>query len=179
MSDMPGISPDYALFKRWQDGSGQARRRELPPDPLELAAYIDGTMDAAASAAIEAALAENPDLIPVVFGVETGAGREDAVVSPDLIRRLQALVPETGAEIIAFPSSRPEGKMGSSDAGRTARRATVRPLAVWAAMAASLVFVSIAGFSAGMSVEQAINRDAVHDAMLDFDEAALMDENVG
>ncbi len=224
MSDGYQTSPDDVLFQQWEAALRSTRHRE-PPDAVMLAAYLDGTLDAADCAAVEAALACNPDLIPVVFepvifepvtslsqvsGNAADAGSGVAPLSRALVGRLQALVPPSGADhrpvvtrdgvtpmaqqayeigsrsdlsqnrpggpIIAFPSTGQGDRIGRSLGWRPLRG---RTLSVRAVMAASLVFMSVAGFSAGISVERAINHDELHDAMLDFDEAALMDENVG
>ena len=72
----------------WADGSAAAPG---DPDPLELAAYLDGRLDEAAATALEARLAAEPRLLD-----ETMALRESLAMKPEaapdaVIDRAQAL----------------------------------------------------------------------------------------
>lgn len=116
---------DRALWQRY--------RRDLPaparPDVLDLAAYAEGRLTGPTLAAVELALARDPDLLETVL-----AARHATEAAPPVplttIRRARALIPS------------PTGP---------------RRLASWASIAAALVLVCISGFQAGYSAAGSAN----------------------
>lgn len=107
------------------------------PDEI-LMAYVDGELDPATRAAVEAAMASDPALARAVerqraLGARLRAAYDDVVQEP---------VPDRLAALLAAPVAAPVVQL---DARRPARRFT---LPAWAAMAASLV----AGVFVGMLV---------------------------
>ena len=146
--------------KKAADGAalwGRARGRVLEDlataapevDAGDLAAYLDGCLDAAQCARIEAALASQADSLDVLIAAREAVERPATPEAPaEVIARAQALVPEP----------RPQAVTWALDAGawlsaRLADRAGAlldprRGLAL-AGAAAGFLVISVAGFELG------------------------------
>jgi hypothetical protein len=112
----------------WRRYRAAASASAPDPEPAwdQLAAWLDGRLDEAAAAPVEAWLAHHPEALALV-------GPREAETGPaplELVRRARALVaPRAGGRAPAAPSW--------------------RHAAAWASIAASLVLVGATGFMAG------------------------------
>jgi hypothetical protein len=128
MNDDAPFRPDRTLYERWR--SHESLPVECPElDPVLLAAYLDGSLNEAEAAMLEQRLAADP-VAP-------------EIPSARFIARAQALVGT--ATILPF-APRP-----------AAPRRMVTAWAAWGAVAASLVLISLVGFSLGMQTERNFN----------------------
>jgi anti-sigma factor RsiW len=125
---------DRATFAQWR---GLPSPKPAIPLAMDVAAYIDGRLDTAAAASVEAALAADPALLTLWLDARLPVTPETPTQA--VLDRAGALVP--GAAVIPFPAVRP---------GRAI------PWVTWGAVAACLVLVSAAGFRIGIEADQAI-----------------------
>ncbi len=136
-------------LEKARDGAGLwARAREgwrvsavapEAPDPLTLAAYLDGTLDAAAQERVEAWMAASPDALDRVMALRE-AGAPEAVPK-SLLVRAQGLVRERPRPARAVLGA----WLGSLF---SFQMAAWRPVA-WAGVTAVLLVVSTGGFELG------------------------------
>jgi anti-sigma factor RsiW len=147
MMDDPSFDAGKALFQRWRAASHPAMPTDTAPDALTLAAYAEGRLSDAEMELVEAALAADPALLDTLLALRAEAAPENP--SAKLVQAAQALVPaQENTVVVPFPARR----------GGAASR--VNAWLAWAAVAASLMIVSIAGFDLGMRTEHAVSAAA-------------------
>jgi anti-sigma factor RsiW len=141
MIEDPPFEPDRALAMRWRRARSGPIAPEpmaaVPLDPSLLAAYVEGRLSEAESLPVEMALAADPALLDTLIALRQPA--IPAIPSAALIRSAQALV-AGAADPVVVPFAR-----------RSAERRGFKAWVAWGAVAASLLIVSTAGFSLGMS----------------------------
>lgn len=130
---------DKELWHRARTAWSEAPLEEDEPDPLVLAAYLEGRLDPGESADLEARLAADPAALELLTasGQALAAG-PDAAVPEGLLRRAEGLVR-------AQPATEPE-------AGLLARLRGFFDLptqAAWGSFAAALVIACVAGYEIG------------------------------
>ncbi|MDJ0946863.1 MAG: hypothetical protein QNJ30_25725 [Kiloniellales bacterium] len=129
---------DRALWQKARNGWAGGSEAADDVDPLLLAAYLDGRLDAEEAAALEARLAADPvalDLMAASRGA-LAAGPAEAVPE-SLLRRAEGLVRPA-------PAAPRKGRL----AGLAA--AFLMPgQAAWAGFAAAVMLASLAGFELG------------------------------
>ncbi len=106
---------------------------DAPMDALDLAAYLDGTLDAQAVDALEARLAAEPDLLDAVLSARLALAETPEAAPPRVVARAQASVAGPGRV------AAPRGGWFST---------WLRPLG-WATVAVLALVVSGAGFEIG------------------------------
>jgi hypothetical protein len=127
------------LWARARAGWRDATAAPEPPDPLTLAGYLDGTLEAAALERVEAWMATSPEALDLVVALRE-AGPPEAVPE-SLLARAQGLVRE-------HPRPARAGLGAWLDGLFSFQMAAWRPLA-WAGVAAVLLVVSTGGFELG------------------------------
>jgi len=133
----PMDSADEAgLWGRWRAAAADGSAAVSEPDALTLAAYAEDRLSPDAAAAVEDWLAANPQAAHDILAARQL--RESAIpAAPEaVLARAQALVGAGGAQVLPFrrPAARAQGWRGAIG---------------WAAMAASIVVASLAGFATG------------------------------
>ena len=119
-----------------------ADRREI--DETDLAAYLDGTLEAAACTRVEAALASDPDRLELLIAARE-ALHADPVAAPEtLVARAQALVPDADPHAEAWV-----GGLSGWLAGRLELLLDPRRGLAFAGVAAGFLVISVAGFELG------------------------------
>jgi hypothetical protein len=123
-------------------GEQHGRSVPLPVDDIMLAAWLEGQLDVAEAAPIEAALLDNPELLEDLLALRLGA-RTHSAPDATLLVRARALVGAT--------------RIGTGQVVPLVRPAPQksRPLSVllsWGAVAASVAVVSLVGFNLGSIV---------------------------
>ncbi len=147
------------LWARARPGWRDAAAAPEAPDPLTLAAYLDGTLEAAAQERVEAWMAAAPEALNLVMALRE-AGAPEAVPE-SLLARAQGLVRER---------PRPAASLGARLGGLFSfQMAAWRPVA-WAGVTAVLLVVSTGGFELG-------RQGALH--MVDFQTASADDLDFG
>jgi anti-sigma factor RsiW len=135
MTDKAAEARDRRLWRRWQALGADSRAAE--PDALLLAAYAEGRLSEAEAEPVEAWLAATPDALSDVIAARTTYQRPPRLVFEHVLAKASELVPgeatPAGAEIIPF---RP-------------RLSQWRTAIAWSGLAASILCVSLAGFSMG------------------------------
>lgn len=127
------------LWARARAGWRDAAAAPEAPDPLNLAAYLDGTLDDAARERVEAWMATSPEALDLVIALRA-AGAPEAVPE-SLLARAQGLVRER-------PRPARAGLGAWLDGLFSFQMAAWRPVA-WAGVTAALVLVSTGGFELG------------------------------
>lgn len=102
-------------------------------DPLQLAAYLDGTLDAQAGEALEARLAAEPELLEVWLSARAAMAETPGAAPAQVTARAQAIVAGTGR---------------AGTARRSLLAGWLQPLG-WAAVGALALIVTGAGFEIG------------------------------
>ena len=167
MSEEYGNGRDGAgLWARARPGWRAAHRSELAeeaPNPLMLAAYLDGTLDQAGREAVEAWMAATPEALELMIAARAGLAEPPGApgAAPvSLVSRAQGLVrapPREPARLGAWL----RGLIGFEPEAW-------RPLAWAAVTAALLVVVSAGGFELGRrGTEQLVSVQTA--ALDDFD----------
>ncbi len=129
---------DRALWQKARNGWTGGSETAEDVDPLLLAAYLDGRLDAEDSAALEARLAADPVALDLMAasGQAVAAGPAD-VVPETLLRRAEGLVRPA-------PVTPRKGVLaGLAAAFRLPNQAA------WAGFAAAVMLASLAGFELG------------------------------
>ena len=125
---------------RWADRWAETGRDRAEPDPMILAAYLDGRLDDEAVASVEARLAADPMALEMMTASREALASGPAAAVPEaLLQRAQGLV---------RPAPRPPRK------GFLASLLAAVPVpdqAAWAGFAAVLMLASVAGFELGQS----------------------------
>ena len=148
------MSDEYGNGGNARDGAGLwARARpgwratiapgsaEEAPDPLILAAYLDGTLDEAGRAAVEVWMAATPEALESMIAARDALAAEPPGAAPvSLVSRAQGLV-RAPLRVSAGLGAWLRGLIGFEPGAW-------RPLA-WAGVAAVLLVVSAGGFELG------------------------------
>lgn len=135
---------DKALWRKarnhWAGRWAETGRDGAEPDPMILAAYLDGRLDDEAVANVEARLAADPMALEMMTASREALASGPAAAVPEaLLQRAQGLV---------RPAPRPPRK------GFLASLLAAVPVpdqAAWAGFAAILMLASVAGFELGQS----------------------------
>ena len=128
-----------ALWRRWRALAVAGTEDRAPaPDPLLLAAYVEGRLDEAAAAPVELWLAAHPEtLAETLADLAAARATPAAETAPEaVVARAAALVAAADPKIVAF---RPPAR-GLHN---------WRSLAAWSGIAASLLATSLIGFELG------------------------------
>jgi len=149
MNDDAPFQPDRTLYERWRSHesiSAKPPTESAEPsaelDPMLLAAYLEGRLGEADAVPLERLLAADPAALDDLIDWRAQPIVPEAA-SAAFIRRAQDLVP--AATILPFvPRPAPN-------------RPAVTAWAAWGAVAASLVLISLVGFSLGMQTERNFN----------------------
>ncbi len=129
------------LWARAREGWRAAMAAPATPDSLTLAAYLEGTLDAAARARVEAWMAASPEALDLVISARSAQAAAPGATPDGLISRAQGLVR-------ARPRAARAG-LGAWLSGLIALQgAAWRPVA-WAGVTAVLLAVSTGGFELG------------------------------
>lgn len=130
---------DKELWQKARTAWSEAPPEAEEPDPLVLAAYLEGRLEPSESAGLEARLAADPAALALLTASgEALAAGPDAAVPESLLRRAEGLVR-------AQPAAEPE-------AGLLARLRGFLDLqtqAAWGSFAAALVIACVAGYEIG------------------------------
>ena len=117
-------------------------------DESDLAGYLDGSLEAAAAARVEAALARDPDRLELLIAareaLQAGPAAAPADLPADLVARAQALVPEPD-----LPAEAWAGRLSGWLAGRLELVLDPRRGLAFAGVAAGFLMISVAGFELG------------------------------
>lgn len=144
MMDDPSFQAGKALFQRWRAASHPAMPTDTAPDALTLAAYAEGRLSDAEMALVEAALASDPALLDTLLALRLADAPETPSIA--LVQAAQALVPaQEHPVVVPFQARRGSGA------------SRVNAWLAWAAVAASLMIVSVAGFDLGIRTEHAVS----------------------
>jgi hypothetical protein len=131
-----------ALWRVWRDGSPEPARPQAP-DALSIAAYAENRLTPpgrdpeldAATVAIEAWLASDPDALSDLAAARTAAGSvQSDRVDAAIVARAATLIAAPAPGIVPF---RP-------------KRQNWRGAVAWSGLAASLLAASLVGFSIGL-----------------------------
>lgn len=96
MSNNDHRSNDEALVNAWRrarDSAKKGQNSAVELDPLLLAAYLDGTLDAQECAEVEASLAASPEAMDLMVAVRQAQSASPPQVPDSVLRRAQGLVP--------------------------------------------------------------------------------------
>jgi len=161
MNDDAPFQPDQTLYERWRSHESVPAVAEL--DPMLLAAYLDGRLDEAQAAMLEQLLAADPAALDDLLACEPVTPE---IPSAAFIARAQTLV--GGAAILPFaPRPAPPRRM-------------VTAWAAWGAVAASLVLISLVGFSLGMQTERNFNGSTGVGTSIDIlDQSSGLGDGIG
>jgi hypothetical protein len=139
MTGLGERAEDAALWRRWRlDRHSEPGLKE--PDPMLLAAYSEGRLDETEAEGVEAWLLAHPAALDDVLAAGGAVAAADQPVADRVILRAAALVSPTGAAqgtVVPFPLA------------ASHRRRTLRALAAWGGLAASLFVTSLVGFGIG------------------------------
>ena len=135
MAGPMGSTDETALWRRWRHASASAESAGAEPDEMTLAAYAEGRLDPAATEAVEDWLAINPQAMQDIVAARQAEAALAMAAPAAVVDRAAALV-AGGGTVLPFR-----------------RRASPdwRAAAAWAAMAASILVASLAGFEMGNS----------------------------
>lgn len=162
MNDDAPFQPDRTLYERWRSHeSVPAELTEL--DPMLLAAYLDGRLDEDQAATLEQLLAADPAALDDLLAC---APVTPEIPSAAFIARAQALVGSAAILPFALRPARP--------------RRMVTAWAAWGAVAASLVLISLVGFSLGMQTERNFNGSTGVGTSIDIlDQSSGLGDGIG
>jgi hypothetical protein len=138
MTDPTNRIEETALWRRWRAAVAEAAGAATPaPDPLLLAAYAEHRLGETAVEEVEAWLALHPEVMADVLEARhSNVDRRAGQASSLALARAMVLVPAEDPRVVPF-------------------RRAVRPLPAWrdgavrAALAASILVVSLVGFALG------------------------------
>ena len=140
MNDDAPFQPDRTLYERWRSHESGPADADAELDPMLLAAYLEGRLGEDEAAPLEQLLAADPAALDDLIACDPVTPE---IPSAAFISRAQTLVGT--ATILPF-------------APRAAQpRRVVTAWAAWGAVAASLVLISLVGFSLGMQTERNFN----------------------
>lgn len=132
-----------ALWERARWSTLDALAARAPDiDETDLAAYLDGGLDAAACARVEAALASRPDSLDLLVAAREALAAGPVAAPEALVARVRALAPE--------PRERaPAGRLFAWLAALTGPSIEPRRGFAFAGVAAGFLVISAAGFELG------------------------------
>lgn len=163
MNDDAPFQPDRTLYERWQSHASVPADPLDALDPMLLAAYLEGRLDEDEAAPLERLLATDPAALDDLIACDPVAPE---IPSAAFIARAQGLVGT--AQILPF-APRP-----------AAPRRAVAAWAAWGAVAASLVLISLVGFSLGMQTEQNFNGSTGIGTSIDIlDQSSGLGDGIG
>ena len=113
-------------------------------DESDLAGYLDSTLEAAACARVEAALARDRDRLELLIAAREALQAGPAQAPADLVARAQALVPEPNPPAEAWA-----GGLTGWLAGHLEPLLDPRRGLAFAGVAAGFLMISVAGFELG------------------------------
>ncbi len=152
---------DWALWRRLRaERPIPGAEQERAPGEIALAAYLEGRLDEAARAEVEAWLAAAPEGLDLVLAAREALGEPDMAAPEAVVRRASALVAEP-------PGGRLSGRL------RDALGALWRPLG-WTGAVAGMLLACVVGFELGRSgydSSVALERLEVAEAGFVFDPA--------
>lgn len=140
MNDDAPFQPDRTLYERWRSHASVPADADAELDPMQLAAYLEGRLGEDEAAPLEQLLAADPAALDDLIACDPVTPE---IPSAAFITRAQALVGT--ATVLPFaPRAAPP-------------RRVMTAWAAWGAVAASLVLISLVGFSLGMQTERNFN----------------------
>ncbi len=129
------------LWDRARAGWRETAPRPEAPDSMTLAAYLDGTLDEAALARVEAWMAASPEALERVISARSAQAAVPEAAPDGLMSRAQGLV--------RAPPRAARAGLGAWLSGLIGLQvAAWRPVA-WAGVTAALLVVSTGGFELG------------------------------
>ena len=163
MNDDAPFQPDRTLYERLRSHESQPAESLLELDPMLLAAYLDGRLGEDEAAPLEALLAADPTALDDLIACDPVTPE---IPSAAFIAKAQALV--GGATVLPFtPRSAPPRRL-------------VAAWAAWGAVAASLVLISLVGFSLGMQTERNFNGSTGLGTSIDIlDQSSGLGDGIG
>jgi len=163
MNDDAPFQPDRTLYERLRSHESVPAKSPLDLDPMLLAAYLEGRLGEAEAAPIEAILAADPAALDDLIAYDPVTPE---IPSAAFITKAQALV--GGATILPFaPRPAPPRRL-------------VTAWAAWGAVAASLVLISLVGFSLGMQTERNFNGSTGIGTSIDIlDQSSGLGDGIG
>ncbi|MDB5361452.1 MAG: hypothetical protein JWO51_2749 [Rhodospirillales bacterium] len=141
MNDDAPFQPDRTLYERWRSHESGSADPTAELDPMILAAYLEGRLSEDDAAPLERLLAADPAALDDLLACDPVTPE---ISSAAFVARAQALV--AGTTVVPFAPR------------AAAPRRIVTAWAAWGAVAASLVLISLVGFSLGMQTERNFNR---------------------
>ncbi len=141
MSDMKDTPiPDRKLGRQDEAAHRSGDPTEGGPDSMELAAYLDGTLEDAARDRVEAWFAAAPERLDLLIGARQALA-EPTVPAPDpVVRRAAGLLPE--------PGSLPVPGFSAGFGRLLALAGPVRPLGL-VAVSGAVLLACVVGFELG------------------------------
>jgi hypothetical protein len=158
MNDDAPFQPDRTLYERWRSHESVPADADAELDPMLLAAYLEGRLGEDEAAPLEQLLAADPAALDDLIACDPVTPE---IPSTAFIARAQALVGT--ATILPF-----------------APRRVVTAWAAWGAVAASLVLISLVGFSLGMQTERNFNGSTGIGTSIDIlDQSSGLGDGIG
>ena len=163
MNDDAPFQPDRTLYERWRSHESVPADADAELDPMLLAAYLEGRLGEDEAAPLEQLLAADPAALDDLIACDPVTPE---IPSAAFIARAQALV--GSATILPFaPRAVPP-------------RRVVTAWAAWGAVAASLVLISLVGFSLGMQTERNFNGSTGIGTSIDIlDQSSGLGDGIG
>jgi hypothetical protein len=163
MNDDAPFQPDRALYERWRSHESVPADADAELDPMILAAYLEGRLGEAESAPLEQLLAADPATLDDLIACDPVTPETPSAA---FVARTQALV-GTPTILPFAPRAAPP-------------RRVVTAWAAWGAVAASLVLISLVGFSLGMQTERNFNGSTGIGTSIDIlDQSSGLGDGIG
>lgn len=165
MDDMKDIlNRDQKLWRQYQAAGRSADPNDDAPDGMALAAYLDGTLEAAERDRVEAWFAAAPERLDLLIGARQALAEPTAPAADSVVRRAAGLRSETGG--LSVPGF-------SAGFGRLlALAGPFQPLG-WVVVTGAVLMACVVGFELGrmgylstLAMEQTL----AYDSGLGFDE---------
>lgn len=163
MNDDAPFQPDRTLYERWQSRESVPADTDAELDPMVLAAYLEGRLSEDESVPLERLLSTDPAALDDLIACDPVTPE---IPSAAFISQAQALVGT--ATVLPFaPREAPP-------------RRVMTAWAAWGAVAASLVLISLVGFSLGMQTERNFNGSIGLGTSIDIiDQSSSLGDGVG
>lgn len=159
MNDDAPFQPDRTLYERWRSRESVPAETDIELDPMVLAAYLEGRLSEDESVPLERLLAADPAALDDLIACDPVTPE---IPSAAFVSRAQALVGT--ATILPFAPP----------------RRVVTAWAAWGAVAASLVLISLVGFSLGMQTERNFNGSVGLGTSIDIiDQSSGLGDGIG
>ncbi len=140
----PGSPAMAEVWRRFRAEAGPSAA-PATPDPLTVAAYVDGSLEAPARDRVEAWMAAIPEAVELIAAARSLPGSPLLAAPAPLLARARGLVRDRAA-----PAEPAGGGMRAWFSG------LVRPSA-WAAAAAAMLLAAVIGFEAGREATASLN----------------------